>query len=579
MTTEQIAILALVAAMLAAFSVSRFRIELVALSGLAIAVVAGLVPAAGAFSGFANPAVITVVEILIIVQVLKRSRLVEYAGARLAGIGGGERTLLAWLCGSAALVSVFMNNIGALALILPVAIAACESRGVPIGRVLMPISFATLLGGLCSVVGTPANLVVSHSVEAATGVPLGFFELGLVGVPLTLAGVAFLVLAAPRLLPAVAADDDGGTRPPGPRRLVTELTVDAGSGLVGRTLGEAERAHRIKVHALMRDNRHVFGDARRRIAAGDVLLADLAPAALRRLERDGAARLARLDEEAGGETIEAVILPESVLVGSRLGTLESFSARDVAVLGVSTQPARIEGGLDDVRLGIGDVLVLHGERGTIMAELAECGALSLASRREPVLRRRSLAALGVFAAGIAASAFGLAPPQLSFGAVVLVLALGGMVRLREALEGVNWPIILMLAAMIPVGEAIHTTGAAAAIAAALVGVAPDWGTASLVVAVLLLAVGITPFVNNASTAVILAPIAVEIAAGFGVSPVPLLVAVAVGASLDFLTPFGHHNNTLVMGIAGYRFADYPRLGAGLLAISAVIAAMAITAFF
>lgn len=578
MTTEQIAILALVAAMLAAFSVSRFRIELVALSGLAAAVLLGLVPAADAFAGFADPAVITVVEILIIVQVLKRSRLVEYAGARLAGAGGGERALLAWLCGSAALISVFMNNIGALALILPVAIAACESRGVPIARVLMPVSFATLLGGLCSVVGTPANLVVSNSVAAATGAPLAFFELGLVGVPLTVVGVAFLVFFSPRLLPA-APDAGEGERPAGPRRLVTELLVEAGSPLAGRTLAEAGRTYRIRVHALIRDGRHVFGDARRRIAAGDLLLAELMPNGLRRLERDGAARLARLDEEAGGETVEAVILPESVLVGSRLGTLESFAARGITVVGVSTQPARVEGGLDDIGLGIGDVLMLHGAREAIMAELAESGALSLASRREPALRRRSLAALGVFAAGIAASALGLASPQISFGAVVLVLALGGMIRLREAMEGVNWPIVLMLAAMIPVGEAIHTTGAAAAIASAFVAVAPGWGIAPLVVVVLLLAVLITPFVNNASTAVILAPIAAGIAAGFGISPTPLLVAVAVGASLDFLTPFGHHNNTLVMGIAGYRFADYPKLGAGLLAISMVVAVAAIVVFF
>ncbi len=578
---QQGGILALLLVMMVVFMLDRFRIELVALAGLGTAVALGLVPASKAFEGFANPAVITVAEILLIIQALGHSRVVERASAAATRLVQGETSALVLLCGLSGFLSIFMNNIGALALMLPVAISFGTRLGLPLRRVMMPVSFATLLGGLCSLIGTPANLVVSQAKAEILGQPFAFFDLAYVGLPVAIVGITFLVVWVPSRLWLKRRD---ATREQGlrQRRLVTEVRVVPGSPLAGKSISDAEAVLGAQVFTAVRDGKHLFGRiAEQVLEPGDLLVVEIAAAALEEAREAGIVALeqgARAGKD-GLSTVDVVLMPQSIFVGSRIGTLEPLFSRGVVVAGVAPQRLRVEGRLADVQLAIGDILVLSGPEDAINEVLDEVDLLRLSSREHAQPREASYAAVAVFSLGVLAAAFGIIPPEIAFGAVVLVLAATRSLRFREGVQNLNWPILIMLAAMIPLGSAVETTGAARTLSLGLLSILPSAEPIVLVGCILLVAVMLTPFVNNVSTAVVLSPIAIEVARVAGLPAEPFLIAVALGASLDFLTPFGHHNNTLVMGIAGYRFADFPRLGTPLLAVTFLVGLIAISVFW
>jgi len=312
-------------------------------------------------------------------------------------------------------------------------------------------------------------------------------------------------------------------------------------------------------HGVFRQRKRVFGKAEKiELSAGDLVVVSGHLASIDALVESGVLDAVR---QASPTAIreEIVVMPQSTLVGSRLGTIEVLHHLGVGIVAASLRSPRIEGRLADMQVSVGDVLVLEGDPDTLAEVAQETDTLQLKPSPHPQIRSRTGLAPLAFAVGVAFAAFGLLPPELAFGAVLLVLLLTGQIRLRPALADLNWPIIVMLAAMIPLGTAVETTGAAAKLAAVLVSILPHAGTV-LLAAIFLLAVLVTPFVNNASTAIVLAPIAIEVARLAGLPPEAFLIAVAVGASTDFLTPFGHHNNTLVMTVGGYRFSDFVRCG-------------------
>ncbi|HVI99917.1 MAG TPA: SLC13 family permease [Sphingomonas sp.] len=568
MTIDQIAIIALLVAMFLAYALDRFRVELVALTGLATAFAIGLVPPTVLFDGFSSPAVITVVEILLIVSVLARTHAVERFAGVIVERAGSERAALAVLCAAAAFVSVFMNNIGALALIFPVALSVCTRLGIAPARMLMPLSFATLMGGMCSLTGTPANLIVNDWKVAQTGGAFDYFAFGSVGAPIAVLGIGCMVIVAPRLFRRfeTGATMNAGT----PGAFVGELRVGAGSALAGLSASAIERRHGLTLHGILREGRHVF--ARRdamTVERGDILLVEA-----------GIEALDAVDHRAGGgERIEAVVTPDSYLIGSRIGTLDTLAERGIRIAGIASRRRRIEGTFADLQIGLGDVLLLTGDRDVLREAIAEAGLLALMPQSPAAARPDAFLSVAVFAIGVATTALGLAPPEIAFGGVALAMALTGTLRLHAALQDVNWVVVILLACMIPLGMAVEQTGAARVIADAIVGHLPTTEPIVVTAVILGLAALITPFVDNVSVAAVLSPVAAGVATRSGVPIEPLLVAVAIGASLDFLTPFGHHNNAVVMGAAGYRFRDYPRLGAPLLGLSLVVALLAIRAFW
>jgi di/tricarboxylate transporter len=569
MTFDQAAIIGLLLLVLGAFALDRWRIDIVALGALAIAFLLGLVEAPQVFSGFSSPAVVTVLEILIITQVIARSHAVEAIAGALTTRLEGPFALVAALCGIAVCLSVFMNNIGALALLMPVALSACVRFDVSPGQVLMPLSFATLLGGLCSLIGTPANLVISNVRSEVAGAAFAFFDYAYVGAPLALAGLCWLVVGW-RLLGRRPTAREHGAAPQ--RTFVSEVTVPAGSPLAGLPLSAVEAEARLIVHGVFRNGLHVF--ARKAdviVEADDLLVIEGDLDAVYALIRTGGLTAAGTPEsQPDAVRIEAVVMPQSTVIGSALGMISAFREHGVEIVAVSPQRRRIEGRLGETALSVGDVLVVAGRKEAVAAALAGTDCLSLASRESVLPGQPARAAILWFGGGIALAASGLVPAEIAFGMVVLALMFTGHLDLRKALAQTNWPVVVMLAAMIPVGGALQSTGAADLIARSALTLAGG-GTWLLVAGTLLIAIVVTPFLNNVSTAIILAPIATSIALQAGLPPEPFLMAVAIGASTDFLTPFGYHNNTIVMGPGGYRFIDYPRLGAPLTGIVLVLA--------
>jgi di/tricarboxylate transporter len=555
MTLDQGLIVGLLIALLIVFALDRFRIEIVALAGLACGVLLGLVPGDRAFSGLSNPAVVTVIEILLIVQALDESHLDAFADW-LRKRASPRRAVIV-LCAAGAGVSSVMNNVGAYALTLPVAFSLARSAGLSKRSVLMPLSFATLLGGLCSLIGTPANLIVSNALQQATGTGFRFLDFAPTGVAVTIAGLAVIAIWAPRALASglEPVDEDSSVA----RRIVTEVRLPGTAAAL--SIGELSTRIVGTVHTVVRDGQRLFPLTQGTdVQKGDLLLLDADTAALRAALATGQLVTARGDGAGSGSEIEAAIMPQSTLVGSRIAAIEAFSDRGIRVLAVTTQNPRIEGRLDQLQLGIGDILRLEGDDMALRDAVEETALLELAAARRLDSRKVSPIPIVTFALGILVAALGLAPPEIALGAVVISLAASKALDLRVALAGLNWPIVLLLVAMLPLGEAVASTGAAATIAGALIAILPMSSPVAVCVLALGLAMLVTPFVNNATTAVILAPIAVEVARDAGVSPALALMAVAIGASSDFLTPFGHHNNTLAYGLGEYRFADFLRMG-------------------
>lgn len=578
MTFDQWAIIAILLAMLVAYATERFRVELVAMCGLAAGYLAGVVPVQSVFNGFSSPAVITVTEVLLIVSALSATRVVDDVARRISGRIRNERAVLAVLCCTGAFISIFMNNIGALALMFPVTLSVCSRLNIPPGRVLMALSFATLLGGTCSLTGTPANLVVNQWKVAETGAGFGYFELGLVGGPVALAGLAWIIFAAPRLFRHIVPHD--APFEAGPADFLSEMVVPPESPLLGMHLPEAEERFEVVVHGVLRHGAHVF--ARRGdivLAEGDTVLLEATLGHLQHLVEAGTLDVTHADEDgASAERMEIVVMPDSLLQGTRIGDVIPFIEHDVRVVALASRRRRIEGRFEDLQIGVGDVLVLGGERDAMRNAAADCGVLPLSARRAPRRARAAWPSVAVFALGILLSAFDVVPTELAFGAVVIAMVVLGSLNLRGALQDMNWSIVILLACMIPLGLAVEDTGAARVIANALADYLPSTNPVAVVTMVLLLAVCITPFIDNVSTAVVLSPIAAGVSARTGMPVEPLLIAVAIGASLDFLTPFGHHNNAVVMGAAGYRFRDFPRLGGPLLIICVCVAIACLAVF-
>ncbi|WP_108662439.1 SLC13 family permease [Acuticoccus kandeliae] len=581
MTIEQTALLALLAGLMLAFAFDRWRVEVVAVAGLSLAVLLGLIPAGSVFSGFADPAVITVVELLVIAQALGRSPLANITARRIAAFQAGESGTIALLCAAAALASAFINNVGALALMLPVVATVCDSRGIPPRRVLMPVSFATLLGGLCSLIGTPANLVVSRALAEAEGTGLGFFTLAIVGVPLSILGILWLAGVGHRLLAPVGRRPLEGEDYP-IDRFLTEVRLPPSSALIGKAVTEVEGANRLAIHGVFRGPARLFGRKEQQIlAAGDILLISSRVAEIRAFLTQHALMPAVADAAqplpADRVWREVVVMPQSAIIGSALGAIAAFAERDVQVVGISPQRDRIEGRLGDVAPAIGDILLIRGRAEDIAAAIADTDCAPLAARPLLFASAETLMPLGAFVGAVGLASSGVAPPELAFGLAIAFLLVTRALDLGAALRAINWPVIVMLAAMLPIGQALQTTGTADLLARNALLAVGDQPMVIVLAATLLVAIVVTPFLNNVTTAIILAPIAISVGAQAGVPLDLMLVAVAVGASTDFMTPFGHHNNTLVMSLGGYSFSDFPKVGAALTLIVLVAAPIILAA--
>jgi di/tricarboxylate transporter len=588
MTLAQALAFGIVVVMMGLFAWGRWRYDLVAGLALLAAVIVGIVPPDQAFKGFSDDIVIIVASALVVSAAVARSGVIERAARWLGPYLIDMYRQIVALVGSVTLLSGFVKNVGALAMLMPVAFQVARRSGTSPSALLMPMSFGALLGGIVTLVGTSPNIIVSRVREQLLGEPFNMFDFTPVGAGIAIAGFIFLVFGW-RLLPRGrkgAPSMDAAFNLEG---YTTEVTVTEDSPAAGITvkaleeLGEDE----VEVITLLRGRSRRYEPAGNVvIKPGDILILQGEPAALERivaleeleLTREGKNHEIDAPSDEIGVT-EAVITPDSPLIGNSAEQFKLFDRYAINLLALSRKGRRITHRLRSVKFKAGDVVVIRGNLAAMPETLGELNCLPLAERDLRIGRKASLVPILVLAAAMGLVAFNVVPVAIAFFGAAVVLLLLRSLSLREAYEAIEWPILIMLGALIPVSDALHTTGGTDLIAAWLSHTAsalPPMGALALLLAA---AMAVTPFLNNAATVLVMAPIAVSFADKLSYKPDPFLMAVAIGAACDFLTPIGHQCNTLVMGPGGYRFGDYWRLGLPLSLIVLVVGTPLITLFW
>ncbi|BBD37044.1 permease [Aminobacter sp. Y103A] len=578
MTTDQLMSFAVIALMMAAFVWGRFRYDLVACGALIAAVAIGIVPQADAFSGFSDDIVIIVGSALLVSAGVARSGIMEYAIQRFAPDVSSVRAQLALLVIIVTILSAFVKNIGALAIMIPIAFQFARRSNTSPSVFLMPMAFGSLLGGLMTLVGTSPNIVVSRVRQDMTGDAFSMFDFTPVGAALAVAGLVFLVLFY-WLLPIRTRASASIHEALDVNNYVTEARLVADSTVVGKSLADLLKlgGSRAVVTSILRSRAlHVTPFPDVVLREGDILLIEGAPEALDRIVTQSKLSVTGSRDSAGGKhaatAVEAIIGEHSTLIGGSAQRLALYDRFNVNLLAVSRKGERIQERLGAVILRLGDVVVLQGNPQTMPDILRELGCLPLAER--PILLgsvRRGVVPLAILVAAMGATALGLLPVPLAFFTAAVAMVLFRVIPLREVYGAIDGPILVMLAALIPVSDSLRRTGATDIISAWLAEFASTLPPAGALTLIMVVAMAVTPFLNNAATVLVVAPIAAGFATTLGFRPEAFLMAVAIGAGCDFLTPIGHQCNTLVMGPGGYKFSDYPRLGLPLSLLVIVVA--------
>ncbi|MBK1886289.1 SLC13 family permease [Marinobacter sp. DY40_1A1] len=612
MSIEQGIVFAVLGITLAMFVWNRIRFDVVAMLALLAVAISGLVPTEELFAGFGHPAVITVAAVLVISQGLVNGGVVDNIARLLGKIGHRPTLQVLTLTSVVALCSGFINNVGALALLMPVAIWMSREAGRSPSLLLMPLAFGSLLGGTMTLIGTPPNIIIASYRESGT---FGLFDFAPVGVAITLAGIVFITLIGWRLTPR-REEASANAKLFSVGEYLTELRLPKDSNHAGSTLhsllAAAEDEADIVVLALIRDEKlQAVPSTYKILREGDVLLVEADTSSLqvfldktklelanqavedegaddaekskdkvigdasegngKNVEKDDEKAAARIDK---GELylVEAVIAPESSLVGQTANRLRLRERNQLNIVAVARLGQRLKRRIGDIRFNAGDILLVQGFEDSLSGTLAELGCLPLAERGLKLGSPRNTAmASGIFLVSIAVIVAGLlsAPVALVAGAVAMVLV--KLMSASEAYKAIDWSVIVLLAAMIPVGQAMESTGGAALIASQMLVLGENLSIASVLAMILVGTTLLSNVVNNAAAAIVVAPISLSLASELQMPSDAVLMAVAVGASCAFMTPIGHQSNALVMEPGGYEFGDYWRLGLPLTIIVTIVA--------
>lgn len=572
MTTPQILSISLLVGMMGLFLWGRFRYDVTAILALLAGLALGLIPADQAFTGFSDDIVIIVASALVISMAMQRSGVIESALAVISRRVTRVRSHLLILTSAVGVASGLVKNVGALAMLMPAAVQTARKTDSSPSVYLMPMSFASLLGGLMTLVGTSPNIIVSRVREQMTGEPFGMFDYLPTGAGLLIVGLIFLRFAY-RLLPRERRAAPTMGEALNIKDYVTEATIGEGSPAIGETVAAFADRHEqeVTITGILRADVRMPVTPDLMLQADDTLILGGDPDTLERVIAGDHMALAGQERDVpqGSENdeigvIEAVITNASVLVRQSAGRLLLQQRFGVNLIAVSRAGQRLTRQLGEIVLRAGDVIVLQGPLGLLPERMRDLGTLPLAERtlRLGSSKRRWLP-LAILAIAMLVTATGYVPVAVAFFAAAGLMMATGALPLREAYDGVEWPILIMLGALIPVSQTLRTTGASDVLATGLAQVAaslPAWGAVALI---LVAAMAVTPFLNNAATVLVMAPIAAVFANDLGYRPEAFLIATAIGAGCDFLTPIGHQCNTLVFGPGGYRFSDYARLGAPL----------------
>lgn len=576
MTLQQGLAFGLVGLTIGAFIWGRFRYDLVAVVALVAGLAIGIIPAEAAFDGFKNDVTVIIACALIVSAAFARSGVIELAMRRVMPLLKTERSQVPVLTGAVTLLSMATKNVGALAIMMPVALQVARQTKSSPSRLLMPMAFGAMAGGMVTLVGTAPNIIVAEVRQGIVGEPFAMFDYAPVGLALTLIALAFLAFGY-RLLPRDRQGATSMSAALAASAYATEVRAPEGWAPGSMTvsalaaLGDDE----VKIMALIRSGkRRLSPRGNVVVKAGDALLIEgeqqalegfVSRAQMNLIRDDRPVPIATASEEIA--IVEAVIGRNSPLQGQSVRSSDLYGQHGINLLGVSRSGFQLTQHLRTAKLAPGDIILLQGAEQALPVALRALDLLPLAERQVQLgsVRRRFMPAV-VLACAMTLVGLGLVPVAVAFfGAAVVIVALGGL-KMREAYAALDGPLLVLIAALIPVSDAIQSTGGSDLIAGLLRHVFTGLPGVVAITGVMLASMAVTPFLNNAATVLIVAPIGATLAKQLGYNPDPFLMAVAVGAACDFLTPIGHQCNTLVMGPGGYKFSDYPRLGAPLSAL-------------
>ncbi|MBE1292827.1 MAG: SLC13 family permease [Rhodobacteraceae bacterium] len=588
MTTDQIILFSLFGGVFVMLLWGRFRYDMVAFAALMIAVVLGVVPTKDAFSGFGHPATLIVALVLIVSAGLVRSGAVGLITRTLVDSARSLGNHIAIIGAVGAVLSAFMNNVAALALLMPVDIQTARKAGRSPSKSLMPLSFATILGGMATLIGTPPNIIIASIREESLGEPFKMFDFAPVGGLTAIAGLLFVALIGWRLIPD---REDAGKKVADLGQYIAELTIPAESKLIGKRLGElepnAEEAD-VQILGLMRDGKRLYGSARTiLLREGDAMVLEATPDALDEfrtalsLNFSDEKREEQLKAAGDGLDVIEVVVPETARIAGKTAAALGLAWRQGAVLmGISREGRRIRSQIRKTVVQPGDILLIlvHKDRGPDVTKWLGC--LPLADRGLTVTANSKMwLAIGLFVGAVAAASFGLIYLPIALGLVVIAYVLAKIVPLSELYDHVEWPVVVLLGSMIPLGAALDSSGGTALIANGLVGLTSGLPAWAVLTVLMLVTMTLSDVLNNTATTIVAAPVGIQMANALGVSADPFLMAVAVAASSAFLTPIGHKNNTLILGPGGYHFGDYWRIGLPLEVLVVAVSVPAILVFW
>ena len=548
----------------------RIRYDLAAFAALTLAVLSGLVDEEAAFAGFGHPATVIVAMVLIVSRGLANSGAVDLIARSVIGGSASLSAHISLISVIGAALSALMNNVAALALLMPVDMeAAVRAKRSP-SLTLMPLSFATILGGMVTLIGTPPNIVVATFRGEALGDPFTMFDFAAVGIVVAVVGVVFVSLVGWRLLPVERSRHNTRQELQDLTGYVAEAQVTEDATVVGNTLDQLyplAEEYDVAVLGLIRAGRRMSGFAGGRIVrTGDFVVIQGGVEFMDKFIGAAGLEYASAQKNAGvladNQVLLEVVVPEGARIQGRSAMSFRLAARhNSMLLGVSRQGRQFRERIRKLKIRAGDILLLSGSEDELPDVAGWLGCLPLAERGLVVIqRKKAWLAIGLFAAAIAAATTGVVYLPVALAAAALVYVIAGLVPLSQLYESIEWPVIVLLGSLIPIGIALESSGAAELIAKTIIEWTDGLPVVFILIIIMVVTMTLSDMLNNVATALIAAPIAVELAVRLEVSPDPFLMAVAVAASCAFLTPIGHKNNTIILGPGGYRFGDYWRMG-------------------
>ena len=591
MTTDQITLFALFGAVFGLLLWGRFRYDLVAFAALMAGVVLGVIPVKGAFDGFGHPATIVVALVLVVSAGLVRSGAVFLITRTLVDSSRKLGSHIALMGAIGGVLSAFMNNVAALALLMPVDIQTARKAGRLPGLSLMPLSFATILGGMVTLIGTPPNIIIATIREDSLGAPFKMFDFAPVGGITAIAGLLFVAFIGWRFIPLGKNASEASDPMADMGQYIAELTVPEKSGHIGkrvRELYEIADKNDVAILGLIRDGKRRYGHANAtKLLAGDALVLEASPDALDEFRAalsldfaDGKRQDALQAAGDGLQVIEVVVTDESRINGKNAQTIGLNWRQNTVLMGISRQGQRISKQVRKTVVQTGDILLLlvPQERGDEISKWLGC--LPLADRGLAVTDDKKVwLAIGMFAAAVLAASVGLLYLPIALGLVVIGFILTKILPISEIYTHISWPVVVLLGSMIPLGSALETSGGTELIAGWLIDLTAGMAPWAILTILMIVTMSLSDVLNNTATTIVAAPIGIKMAQELGVNPDPFLMAVAVAASCAFLTPIGHKNNTLILGPGGYSFGDYWRMGLPLEVLVVAVSIPAILVFW